>query len=476
VLPPALALLIATWWSALPINFDTLYEVHLFSLLPILAAWMVATWKDDSWHRGTALAILAGATVLVRNELIVAFMIFGTACLVGEVAELRSNTQGGTNALFGRLAAYGAPMLVAVGICSFFYWRSIYKYPEIFEVLEPKHTVNMCQVYAVGYQQRYTDWNLHPWLECSDLMQKKFGEPFPGLFKMITANPHAALEHFLWNLSLVPNGLQVSLFNAMSGMANPDYPPVVRTRGALVASIAVVAIVVAALLHALRHWAAVWRDWLLQRTGTWLVMLAVVCVAVPIVLIERPRPSYLFPVSVFLMMVIGSSIHILTLRRSVLMKRTAVVVFLLVLLGIPPYYFIRQSTRPLYANYERLQPFTQLMVSKGSKILLGDYNGELRNYLGLSRVPIETLDYRILLSWQRERGLTQFLDENGIDVFFVQPRIFNDLRNAPQARELLSNPESVGWQRVAPAADHEADWILLFRQRKTVSDRRPLLR
>src|SRR5262249_54011924 len=77
LLPPALALLIAAWWAVLPINFETLYEVHLFSLLPILAAWLVAAWKDDPWHRGTALAILAGATILVRNELIVAALLFG---------------------------------------------------------------------------------------------------------------------------------------------------------------------------------------------------------------------------------------------------------------------------------------------------------------------------------------------------------------------------------------------------------------
>ena len=34
LLPPALALSVAIWWAVLPINFDTLYEVHLFALLP----------------------------------------------------------------------------------------------------------------------------------------------------------------------------------------------------------------------------------------------------------------------------------------------------------------------------------------------------------------------------------------------------------------------------------------------------------
>jgi hypothetical protein len=38
LLPPALGLLIAMRWAILPINFETLYEVHLFALLPVLAA------------------------------------------------------------------------------------------------------------------------------------------------------------------------------------------------------------------------------------------------------------------------------------------------------------------------------------------------------------------------------------------------------------------------------------------------------
>lgn len=54
LLPPAIALLIAAWWAVLPINFETLYEVHLFALLPILAAWLVTTIDDTPWTRDRA--------------------------------------------------------------------------------------------------------------------------------------------------------------------------------------------------------------------------------------------------------------------------------------------------------------------------------------------------------------------------------------------------------------------------------------
>jgi hypothetical protein len=315
LLPPALALLIAMWWAVLPINFETLYEVHLFSLLPILAAWLVAACNDSPWNRGTALAILVAATVLVRNELIVADIIFAVICLFREMTDLRRGSETGRRRWPAHFTAYAVPLLVAAAACSFFYWRSIYKYPEIAQVSRPKHTVNMCQVYAVGYQQRYTDWNLHPWLECSQLMERVFGQPLPSLFQMIKANPHAVWEHFFWNLSLLPNGLQVSLFNSMSGTVNPDYAAVTQSTSALILSMSVLLVVAVAVRHAARHWTSRWRGWFRDRRGAWLIMFAVVCVAVPIILTQRPRPSYLFPVSVFLMAVIGSAIHVIRQSR-----------------------------------------------------------------------------------------------------------------------------------------------------------------
>ena len=51
LLPSELALIVAVWWALLPINFETLYEVHLFALLPILAAWLVVSRRDTAWWR-----------------------------------------------------------------------------------------------------------------------------------------------------------------------------------------------------------------------------------------------------------------------------------------------------------------------------------------------------------------------------------------------------------------------------------------
>jgi hypothetical protein len=54
LLSPGLALLGAAWWAVLPINYDTLYEVHLFALLPILLAWALILSSSTAWARAAA--------------------------------------------------------------------------------------------------------------------------------------------------------------------------------------------------------------------------------------------------------------------------------------------------------------------------------------------------------------------------------------------------------------------------------------
>jgi hypothetical protein len=124
LLPPAIALLIAAWWAVLPINFETLYEVHLFALLPILAAWLVTTVNDTPWTRGIALAVLIATTALVRNEQFVAVIIFAVICAVRELRHRQFNGEMRVTFLRSRLASYGLPLIASILLSSFFYWRS----------------------------------------------------------------------------------------------------------------------------------------------------------------------------------------------------------------------------------------------------------------------------------------------------------------------------------------------------------------
>jgi hypothetical protein len=131
LLPPAIALLIAMWWAVLPINFNTLYEVHLFALLPVLAAWLVAMSAESAWNRGAALPILLAATVLVCNELIVASLLFASVCVLREIAVSK---RGGASSWRGWpdcLRKHAIPALAAVAVWLCFYWQSDVKYPQL---------------------------------------------------------------------------------------------------------------------------------------------------------------------------------------------------------------------------------------------------------------------------------------------------------------------------------------------------------
>jgi hypothetical protein len=463
LLPPALALLIAIWWAILPINFETLYEVHLFALLPILAAWLVAASRDTPWGRGVALGVLFGATLLVRNELVVATVLFALVCLIRELSIFRRGEVAAVKFWHDRFASYGVPTLIAAGICVFFYWRSDYKYPEIMAISAGKHTLNMCQVYAFGYQQRHPEWTLSPWLECGQLMESTFGQPLPSLFQMVKANPQAVLEHFLWNLSLVPSGLQLALFNAMSGTVNPDYAAAEQSKAPLLLGLAVLAVVAGGGVAAARHWMHWWPAWFRERQGIWLILLVVAAVAVPVILTQRPRPSYLFATTVVCMAIIGSAVHVLTYRWSFVSKVLAIGSGLALLAFIPPYYIEHQSDRPAYRSLEIIKPFRALIANSGNKSIIGDYDSVVRAYLGLWEVPVSTFDYSIFSRWAPDQALDRFFDQEGINLAYFQPRVLNELRDKPQARQLLERPEAVGWRRLG--AGPNSEWLLLYREK-----------
>jgi len=281
---------------------------------------------------------------------------------------------------------------------------------------------------------------------------------------MIHSNPSAALEHFLWNLSLTFNGFQVGLFNAMSGTVNPDYAPVYHATYALALSLIALGIVFAAAIKAGRDWNFWWQTFFRERLSLWLLMLSVLCVAIPVILVQRPRPSYLFSVTLVLMGIIGMAVNILLSPRGQRLAKALAVVGVVVLIVVVPSYYVRhRSDRPLYAAFERLRPFGSIIETKGNKVLFGDYNGELRGYLHLRRND-STYDYGLLKSWQPPQRLEHFLDEKQVNVAFIQPRVTPELRARPEARAFLDDPESVGWRRLAPPAGSDESWLLLYKE------------
>ncbi|MBY0457934.1 MAG: hypothetical protein K2V38_11390, partial [Gemmataceae bacterium] len=99
LLPPAVAWLCAAWWAVLPIAFNTLYEVHLFAVLPVLVVWLLFLTSRGPARRSVGLATLGAAVVLVRNELSVPFALLAAILAVWEWRAARGADGGRLRAL-----------------------------------------------------------------------------------------------------------------------------------------------------------------------------------------------------------------------------------------------------------------------------------------------------------------------------------------------------------------------------------------
>lgn len=297
-LPTVFAIILVAWWIVLPIHYDTLYEVHLFGALPLLLLAVVGIITTDRWLFPCWIGITLVTAVLIRNEYIVLLSVLVLflfyRIITGKERQAQLSIASG-------VLRYSFAVALSILLIVFTYHASYLKGDDTTKPLERKHTVNMCQVYAFGYQQRNSDWKLSPWTECRQLMQREFGQPLPSLRQMIAANPIAVAEHMLWNLYLLPAGMELLLFNAVGSDLNPDYPPP-----------KVLPYVPHILLFVLLIW-CLYITYRCSRTHSvpWYgsrnylrimlpLLIGAVLMVIAVVLTQRPRPSYLLGFGVLL--------------------------------------------------------------------------------------------------------------------------------------------------------------------------------
>ncbi len=170
LLPPGIAWVAAAWWVVMPINFNALYEVHMFAVIPLLLAPLAILWWPGSWGRGSAVAILVVEAILVRTENFMAAALVGVLALSYEFWQNRMVPDQGI-AWRRAMAAYGLPLLCAILFCSYFYVHRIAA--DTWALLEAKHDLNVCESFAVGYQQRGHDF-ANPMGNCGQLMHRTF--------------------------------------------------------------------------------------------------------------------------------------------------------------------------------------------------------------------------------------------------------------------------------------------------------------
>ena len=462
LLPSGIAWVIAAWWVVIPFNFDV-FEVHLFAALPILGAWLLMLSKESTWKRGAAIAILFASSILIRNEMIIALGVLGIVCLWWEISLVHERKSSPRFSTY--LISYGLPLAMGGLVCLFFYTRSTIQFPKLPSALKPKHTVNMCQVYAYGYKQRHPEWNKDHWTECEDLMLAQFGKKLPSLMEMIRRNPRAVLDHVLWNLRLLPNGIQLSLFTATSGKITPDYFPVpyrywfITILSALLTGLLIIGLFFLYLDH--RRW---WKDWLKGRALGWLSILASLTTVFLIVIpTQRPRPEYMYSLTLFIMALTGMCIFAILQRLGAYKRldRWILAIVVVLLIAAPSYYLRGWQGQPrrLLQVCQRLSPFQAMIASPNTVFLEGEQAFSVAGYLGHFKSKV--LDYRILDQLPVGMPLETFLEKNGINLFYVDESLNTRLVANPLCRPFLISPDSFGWKLVAFQDVGDGKWMLL---------------
>ncbi len=459
LLGPALGLLVAVWWVVVPANFNIDYEVHLFGFLPVLIAALVVARAPGRTGRGIALAILVGATFLARNELLIATLIFAAAIVVAEIRQRR--TQGVPARAY--LRAYGVPLLVAGVVIVGAFWQTPSHGRHARAELQAHHGLNMCQIYAFNYQQRHpTKFLGNPFTDCAPLMQRVFGNPAPSFMQEIRANPRAVARFVAWNIRLAPVGLQVSLFGASSRGPNPGYfPAKLYQRYAAILTLLILAIVGAGLLVIYADRAYWWQA---VRTRGWavLVLAAASTTAVVAAVTQRPRPEYIYGLTISLMLLtaacVGALLRAMNATRFV--AAAAVLSTLGLILGLPSYY--RQNSRPLHNALERLDGFRSALQRPGAVLVTSGYNWEICAYFAKSEDRhCSSPSWSTLQSELAEgRSLSRVLDDAHATVIYADPI----LRRDPAFTALRTPTRLAEWRTVASGKGKDGRWSVLLRR------------
>jgi hypothetical protein len=434
-----------------------MYEVHLFALLPILIAWIVAASGNSPWHRGTACAILLLDAFLMRNEIILAFAFFFCASMVLEMRRKHSIPFPSI------VAAYLVPLLAAMLVVGFFYNRSYVKYPALVEEFHMKHAINMGQVYAFGYRQRHPDWKRRPFVDYGELCQQDFGTPLPTISVMLRRNPKACLAHLLWNLRLLPGGLQLMLFSATSSTVDPDYAGInLRAFYPTFATVLFLSIIVGGVWMSGRKGPGGFPAMLRDRQTAWLAMLAVVFSCTAVIITQRPRPSYLFGLTIALMTITGVCALLMFARVRVLSRLAPLMPFIMLALPVIVRSSYHQHARPVFDEYQRLKPYARLF-DQSSAAFAGSLPTEMCSYMGRGRMP--SFGYGIFQEIPAGMSLVDFLDARRITLLELDEDEMSALeaQRPGLVRSFLQTAPQHHWQLISAQDLPSGEWLLFTR-------------
>ena len=299
-----IALVFALGFAANPVFFDSVYSVHLFAILFPLGALALTRRRDAEAYRVVVIIILVLGGVLSRNEYFVPAALFAAYVVVQEVRKrLRRGNASSVRtpaSVWARRAVVGGAILLS-GYLLLLPFRSTYSTAEFQVASSAKHTLNVGQIYAF-YLTQSEGWQGDPWTGYQEVMQRDFGAPESTLSHALFANPAAIAGFVRWNLDLLPSGIALGLTGQYSGGPDPDYVTQPVGSYGTPAALGIVLLALAGVLAAF-FTASGRRTWRLPRAPDTIVLVgSFVLLMVFIALTQRPRPSYLYMLTVAILL------------------------------------------------------------------------------------------------------------------------------------------------------------------------------
>ena len=468
-LPRLLAFALVAWWVVLPIHYDTLYEVHLFGALPIYLMAIICILVNDRWRLPLLLCTALVSTFLIRNEYILAVGVFIAIALFNLFRRNGSINQS----VQGVLLRFGSVLAITGLFVVSFYSISYIKGPDVAAISTPKHTVNMCQVYAFGYKQRHSDWSGSPWTDCSTLMQSTFNISQPTLREMISANPGAVAKHFIWNLSLTRAGMEVLLFNATSAKDNPDYIPVIVSPFfpslLLVLSLS---ICVGGFIILSRKPHASHLDLRENLTRLGPLLFATLVMVFAVIVTQRPRPSYLLGFGVLYVWLVLSMLVVLTDKWRKLNDKWTYIFIFVVIMVLPTYRSLSlpSKTGSLSDIYQVLQSQSSRLCKGPGLFGVNDYLKEISLYLcsplevggrqgAKSIISLGSLSEVALSS---PVNFVDALNNSGVSTLIIEPYLIQRHRGLKNCQELRHALLSLGWEQLAYSSQNDGRCIAAY--------------
>jgi hypothetical protein len=460
LLSPGIAWALAVWWAVLPINYDTVYEVHLFALLVGVGMVLIALTWSGLRMRAAVYTVLLASTVLLRYELVIATVIWAVAWGLYEVREHRE----GKGTPVPRLIRVIAIPTAAVALALAAVIDSSPQKLSFGALFQQRASDTVCQSYAFGYEQRNHDYRASPFAGCKPLSLREFGTETPSLIGAIEANPGAMGSHFLWNARLVPYGLELMLFDRISAGEdrNPDYVEIkTGSTASLVGLIAVTTFVGVGLVLLWRDRRRWWESWVSDRAWGWLALGSLGVTGVVVMIWQHPRPSFVFGLSVFILATIGLCTMAYADRWPVLKQLQAAppLLALLILISVPSHYGSGYQTpqlgrpgRPIHDMVKRLEPFDDQLRGAG-RALMATYAASGCSYIGKDR-PCKAVGWKAIVHRPEGTSLQSALDARAVDFVYADEADFQD----PSLRTALGDPAFQGWRHLAPTGE---GWILL---------------